>query len=180
MLWERGYVGTSPKAILAHSGAGQGSMYHHFKGKADLAVAAIARSADELIADIEASLSIEGTAYERIASFLLRQRDILKGCRIGRLAQDPDVMATTALHQPVADVFVLLQRRLVEVLELGRARGEFKDGLNAEQTAACLAAVLQGGYVLARAAHDEAPFHQAVNGVLAMLAFQLRGEEEAS
>ncbi|MEU8031330.1 helix-turn-helix domain-containing protein, partial [Streptomyces sp. NPDC049099] len=33
LLWERGYVGTSPKAILERAGAGQGSMYHHFKGK---------------------------------------------------------------------------------------------------------------------------------------------------
>src|SRR5688572_27007362 len=31
LLWERGYVGTSPKAILERAGAGQGSMYHHFK-----------------------------------------------------------------------------------------------------------------------------------------------------
>ena len=49
LLWERGYVGTSPKAILERSGAGQGSMYHHFKGgKPDLALAAIRRTAEEL------------------------------------------------------------------------------------------------------------------------------------
>ncbi len=27
LLWERGYVGTSPKAILERAEAGQGSMY---------------------------------------------------------------------------------------------------------------------------------------------------------
>ncbi|BBJ46318.1 hypothetical protein SSPO_090360 [Streptomyces antimycoticus] len=48
LLWERGYVGTSPKAIQERSGAGQGSMYHHFRGKPDLALAAITRSAEEL------------------------------------------------------------------------------------------------------------------------------------
>ena len=41
LLWERGYVAMSPKAIQERSGVGQGSMYHHFKGKADLAAAAI-------------------------------------------------------------------------------------------------------------------------------------------
>jgi TetR/AcrR family transcriptional regulator, transcriptional repressor for nem operon len=30
LLCERGYVGTSPKTIQDRSGAGQGSMYHHF------------------------------------------------------------------------------------------------------------------------------------------------------
>jgi TetR/AcrR family transcriptional repressor of nem operon len=54
LLWERGYVGTSPKAIQERSGAGQGSMYHHFGGKPDLALAAISRSAEELRARGEA------------------------------------------------------------------------------------------------------------------------------
>ena len=48
LLWERGYVGTSPKAIQQRAGAGQGSMYHHFAGKPDLALAAIRRTAEEM------------------------------------------------------------------------------------------------------------------------------------
>jgi AcrR family transcriptional regulator len=39
LLWERGYVGTSPRAIQERARAGQGSMYHHFKGKAGLFLA---------------------------------------------------------------------------------------------------------------------------------------------
>ncbi|GGM28693.1 TetR/AcrR family transcriptional regulator [Dactylosporangium sucinum] len=45
LLWERGYTGTSPRAIQERAGAGQGSMYHHFRGKPDLAAAAIRRTA---------------------------------------------------------------------------------------------------------------------------------------
>ncbi len=37
LLWERGYAAMSPRAVLRASGAGQGSLYHHFAGKADLA-----------------------------------------------------------------------------------------------------------------------------------------------
>ena len=40
LLWERGYSGTSPRAVQKMADVGQGSMYHHFQGKADLAVAA--------------------------------------------------------------------------------------------------------------------------------------------
>lgn len=50
LLWERGYVGTSPRAIQERAGAGQGSMYHHFRGKPDLALAAMRRSAEEACA----------------------------------------------------------------------------------------------------------------------------------
>ncbi|GHG09444.1 hypothetical protein GCM10018791_23330 [Streptomyces zaomyceticus] len=39
-LWERGYVGTSPKAVQRAACAGQGSMYHHFAGKPDLTLPA--------------------------------------------------------------------------------------------------------------------------------------------
>ena len=38
LLWEQGYAATSPKDILHRAGAGQGSMYHHFAGKQELAV----------------------------------------------------------------------------------------------------------------------------------------------
>ncbi len=68
LLWERGYVGTSPKAIQAAAGAGQGSMYHHFSGKAELAKAAIERSAAEMRAAAEEQFNAPGTASERIAT----------------------------------------------------------------------------------------------------------------
>ena len=38
LFWERGYVETSPKAIQRVAEAGQGSMYHHFAGKAGVLV----------------------------------------------------------------------------------------------------------------------------------------------
>src|SRR3954452_5576473 len=82
LLWERGYTGTSPRAILERSGAGQGSLYHHFRGKADLALAAVERSADTLLAAAEDSFAGPGTAMERITRWLLREREALRGCPI--------------------------------------------------------------------------------------------------
>lgn len=170
LLWERGYVGTSPKAILERAGVGQGSMYHHFRGKGDLALAAIRRSAEELRAMAEAEFAAEGTALERITAYLLREREVLKGCPVGRLTQDPDVMADPALRAPVDETFAWLRGRLAEVLAQGRERGELDAALDPADTASTLVAVLQGGYVLARAADSEDPFEQAVTGALALLA----------
>jgi AcrR family transcriptional regulator len=87
LLWERGYVGTSPKAIQQRAGAGQGSMYHHFAGKRDLALAAIRRTAQEMRAIVDAQLSAQGSALERITAYLRRERDVLKGCPVGRLTR---------------------------------------------------------------------------------------------
>ncbi|GAA1589731.1 TetR/AcrR family transcriptional regulator [Kribbella sancticallisti] len=169
MLWERGYVGTSPKAIQLAADAGQGSMYHHFSGKAELARAAIERSGAELRAAAEEQFDNSGTATERVARYLERDREVLKGCRMGRLTADPDVMADPVLRAPVAETFDWLRARLAEIIADGKQAGEYPAGLDAGRTAATIAAVLQGGYVLARAADSEEPFELAVQGLIQLL-----------
>ncbi|WP_433464184.1 TetR/AcrR family transcriptional regulator [Spirillospora sp. CA-128828] len=174
LLWERGYVGTSPKAIQERSGAGQGSMYHHFRGKPDLALAAISRSADELRARAEAALSGPGTVIERVTGYMRRERDVLKGCPVGRLTQDPDVMADPRLRRPVEETFAWLTQRLAELLAEGRANDELDARIDPAATATALVAVLQGGYVLARAAGSADVQARAIDGALGLLAGGLR------
>ncbi|TCC58244.1 TetR/AcrR family transcriptional regulator [Kribbella pittospori] len=169
LLWERGYVGTSPKAIQRAADAGQGSMYHHFTGKAQLARAAIERSGAELREAAEDQFSGSGTATERISGYLERDREVLRGCRIGRLTSDPDVMADPELRQPIDETFTWLRARLAEIVAEGKRNGEYPGSLDPEQTAATIAAVLQGGYVLARAAGSVEPFELAVKGLINLL-----------
>lgn len=169
LLWERGYVGTSPKAIQLAADAGQGSMYHHFSGKAELAKAAIERSADELRAAAEEQFAGSGPATDRIAAYLRRDRDVLKGCRMGRLTADPDVMADPVLCAPVAETLGWLRGRLAEIIAEGKESGEYPDSLDPERTAATIAAVLQGGYVLARADGSTEPFDLAIAGLIDLL-----------
>ncbi|MDQ1012378.1 TetR/AcrR family transcriptional repressor of nem operon [Streptomyces sp. V4I23] len=170
LLWERGYVGTSPKAIQQQAGAGQGSMYHHFSGKPDLALAAIRRTADDMRAAAETVLGGPGTAHERIAAYLLRERDVLRGCPVGRLTMDPDVVAGDALRAPVDETLAWLRGRLAAVVDEGRESGELSAALVPSEVAATIVATVQGGYVLARASGSTAPFDAGVRGLLALLA----------
>ncbi|MFD9792858.1 TetR/AcrR family transcriptional regulator [Streptomyces sp. NPDC059070] len=170
LLWERGYVGTSPKAIQQQAGAGQGSMYHHFTGKPDLALAAIRRTAEELRAAAEASFGGGGTAYERLRGYLLRERDVLRGCPVGRLTMDPDIIASDELRAPVTETIDWLRGRLAEVVQEGLDAGEFTPGLVPEEIAAAVVATVQGGYVLARASGSPAAFEAGTHGLLALLA----------
>lgn len=179
LLWERGYVGTSPKAIQERSGAGQGSMYHHFRGKRALALAAIEQSAADLRARAEADLSGPGTVTQRIAAYLRREREALRGCPVGRLTQDPDVMADPDLRRPVQETFGWLRARLAGLLQDGRAHGEVGPSLDPEATATALVAVLQGGYVLARASGSADTYRQAVDGALGLLACHAGEEHRA-
>ncbi|MFH8627628.1 TetR/AcrR family transcriptional regulator [Streptomyces vietnamensis] len=170
LLWERGYVGTSPKAVQQAAGAGQGSMYHHFAGKQDLALAAIRRSAEELGAAAEAVLGGTGSAYARIEAYLLRERDVLRGCPVGRLTMDPEVIADPELRAPVEEVLGRVRARIAEVVREGLDSGELSGGLDPEEIAATVLATVQGGYVLARATGSRAPFDTAVRGLLTLLA----------
>ncbi|WP_042372274.1 TetR/AcrR family transcriptional regulator [Streptacidiphilus neutrinimicus] len=169
LLWERGYTGTSPKAVLQRAGAGQGSMYHHFSGKADLARSAIDATAAEMRAKADAELSGPGPALDRLAAYLRRERDVLRGCPIGGLTQDAELMADPALRAPVTETLAWLRARLAALLTEAVACGELAPALDPEATAAALVATLQGGYVLARAQGSPEPFDQAVAGVLGLL-----------
>jgi TetR/AcrR family transcriptional repressor of nem operon len=169
LLWERGYVGTSPKAIQQRSGAGQGSMYHHFAGKHDLALAAIERNAADLVARADADLSAPGSVTERIGRYMRRDRAALRGCPVGRLTMDPDVMADQQLRRPVESAFAAVRERLAAVLDEGRQKGELSPSVDTAAVATALIAVLQGGYVLARAADSADTYTQAVEGALGLL-----------
>ncbi len=150
-------------------------MYHHFGGKAELALAAIRRTAAELRETAEAQLGGPGGAVARVTAYLRRERDVLRGCPVGRLTQDPDVMADPALRAPVEETFGWLCTRLTEVLTEGRNNGELAATLDPADTAAAVVAVLQGGYVLARAAGSTEPFARAVDGLLNLLAAHTTG-----
>ncbi len=169
LLWERGYVGTSPKAIQQRAEIGQGSMYHHFHGKQDLCAAAVRRSAADLRAEIEPILSGSGSALERITAYLRRERKVLRGCRIGGLTQDPEIVSRPELRKPIETTLLWLQERLAEVVAEGQASGELPKTISPRQTASMISAVLQGGYVLARGEKSEAAFGEAVDGALALL-----------
>lgn len=163
LLWARGYAATSPRAILERAGAGQGSMYHHFTGKEDLAAAAMRATAQDLLARAETDLAGGGSAVERLKAYLLRQREVLLGCPVGRMTSDPDVLESAVLSEVVAGTFDRLRAHLVAVM------GDEIPGVDPAEVADTVLAVVQGGYVLARAAGDPAPFDRAVRGAAAML-----------
>ncbi|MFC7309312.1 TetR/AcrR family transcriptional regulator [Streptomyces monticola] len=172
LLWERGYVGTSPKAIQERSGVGVGSMYHHFDGKAGLALAAMQRSAQELRDAAEAHFAGPGTAVQRIASYLLRERDVLRGCPIGRLTMDFDVIEEARLRAPLDELFAWLRARLADLVAEGQTDGDIDTRLDPQAVGAMIAAVVQGGYVVARSAESAEPFEASIRGALQLLGYE--------
>ncbi|WP_431805657.1 TetR/AcrR family transcriptional regulator [Microbacterium paraoxydans] len=171
---ENGVAATTPNQVLQQSGIGQGSLYHHFPSKHDLAVAAVARTVEEALASSAAVVQGDAGPRARLAAYLERPRNATAGCRIGRLTADPFVAADEALSALVAGYFGDLVDLLTAVIE---DQGQEADAARDRATAAV--AVIQGGYVLSRAAGDDEPMRSAVRGFLGLMNATASGEGHA-
>lgn len=168
LLWERGYEATSPRAILERSGAGQGSLYHHFSSKADLAAVALQEVAEEMREKYDAVLHSDKPVLERIRDFLTMPRPELRGCRLGRMTQE-QVTTQDILRDPLVVFFTYLDQELIDLIEQAKQEGSLNKSINASELAATLSAIVQGSYVLARAFQDPERMHQAIHGAVTLI-----------
>ncbi len=99
---------------------------------------------------------------------------MLRGCPVGRLTMDPDVIADDALRAPLDATLEWLRERIAALLQEGLDNGEFAPGTVPGPVAATIVATVQGGYVLARASGSSAAFDSAVDGLLSLLATPAR------
>lgn len=168
LLWERGYAATSPKDVLHRAGVGQGSMYHYFSGKHELAVAALRTAIDDVVGQ---SSLLDGDAppVERIERYLAQPRPGMRGCRIGRMTQDPQVVADTEMLALVAEAFDVMTERWTRVIAEAVAAEELPASTVPGELALTLSAVIQGGYVLARAHGSQEPMDTAIRGAVALI-----------
>ena len=150
LFWLRGYEATSPREIQNLSGAGQGSFYHHFRSKRDLASEAMREVVEERLRDFDRDLSGPGSIRERIGRFLDQPKDSLRGCRIGRMVWDAAV-EDAKIREPLHRYFHHVEERLISELKQSVDQGQVKLLLPTEQVALLIVTSLQGGFTLSRA-----------------------------
>lgn len=164
----RGYSATSPRDVMETANVGQGSLYHHFRTKKQLAAEVLEAVCNDLLGVGESQLASDGSARERLVAYLRAERDADRGCRLGRLAYDPG-LEEDELRDPTVRYFRELESLLTGAYEELQQDGLVSPASQARDLAASALAVIQGGYVLARIHRDPAYLARAVNGFLAML-----------
>lgn len=167
LLRERGANGVTLDAVLAHSGAPRGSIYHHFPGGRDRLIVEAAALGGDMVADIVESADDPRSALTGLVAFwkqLLCESDFRAGCPIVALAVDgrdriPEAAALTR------DTFERVAAALIARLRESGATDE-----QARSSANVAVAALEGAVILCRVQRSTRP----LDDVAAHLASQLR------
>ena len=101
LLAERGFEATSPQMVQQRSGVGHGSMYHHYRGKEDLALDAISHMRGHAVAFLDGNITPVSAEPEQVRACIVAALDRLfarkEGQALVRLLADPVAGAAASL-----------------------------------------------------------------------------------
>ena len=169
---ERGIAAVSVDEVLAAAGAGKGQFYHYFRGRDELAAAAVGFRCAQVVAGLTEALggvsSLAGLE-QALAGFVAGfEQAGMPGCPIGTLATE---VAGRNEDAPAAG-----RRRVRRLgaaaggaLERMRQRGELRADARPAVLATGLLASIEGGMVLSQARKDMASLRIAVDAGLAQV-----------
>jgi TetR/AcrR family transcriptional repressor of nem operon len=165
----KGYAATRVEDICAQAGLTKGSFFHHFESKEELALAATAHW------DEQTQKLFAGAAYhdatdplDRLIAYVEFRKSILTGdlpdftCFAGTIVQEsyrthPDVSAACARN--IAAHAKTLERDIAAAMSKYRGHGEWTPG----SLALHIQAVIQGGFILAKATGNAAVAAQSLD-----------------
>lgn len=163
----RGYDATSVEELCAAAGVSKGAFFHHFRSKEDLGTAAAAH----FLAWLEGLFARTGwrdhaDPLDRVLAYIDVRTAILRGeiphftCLLGMMVQE--VYATHPALRAACEAGIRshLAPLQAEIEAAMAARGV--TGFTAESLALHIMAVIQGGFVLAKAAGGPAPAIESV------------------
>ena len=167
---QRGIAAVSVDEVLAAAGAGKGQFYHYFRGRDELAAAAVGFRCAKVVTGLTEALggvsSLAGLE-EALAGFMAGfEQAGLPGCPIGTLATEVAARNEEARIQAAAG-FDAWERLLADALERMRRRGELRADAEPAVLATGLLASIEGGMVLSQARKDIASLRVAVEAGLA-------------
>ncbi|WP_207312548.1 TetR/AcrR family transcriptional regulator [Lentzea alba] len=157
LLRERGAAGVTVDAVLAHSGAPRGSVYHHFPGGRNEMVLGAVRQAGDYIATVVSESAAEGDVQQmvhRLVAFwkrALTKTDYAAGCPVAAMAMDSRHLVPGA-GDMVREIFAQWHAGLAEALS-----GSGFEPPRAQRLATLVVSAIEGAIILCRAHRDLGP-----------------------
>jgi TetR/AcrR family transcriptional repressor of nem operon len=160
LVQSRGFNGFSYADVAADLKITKASLHYHFRTKAALGDALIARYAARFVDALKKIDAQPGNAADRLRAYTELYGSALdhqRMCLCGMLAAEyqtlPEPMRATVLR-----FFDDNEAWLVGLLELGRADGSFDFDGSSRETARTIIDTLEGALLVARPYHDPARF----------------------
>jgi AcrR family transcriptional regulator len=167
LMYRNGVAATTLDEVRQQSGTSKSQLYRHFADKDALVQAVIDLRAAQIMAREEERLrgldSLRGLESWRDA--LVRGNELQNGaygCALGSMANELSD-ANDEARLVLNDTLQQWESLLVDGFERMRASGVLRDDVDPQQLAVGMMAALQGGYLLAQAAHDTTPMAIALD-----------------
>lgn len=156
-----GFHGTTVDAILEASQVPKGSFYHHFGSKESFAQAVLEQYMTfqlDLLGkwaerdDLTTPKKFEGYFDELVSIFV--RSGFERACLAGKFSTEL-AASSDAFRTQLNAGFARWKGGLVAMFSLGQERGDLRADRPAEELATTVLVLLQGGFVLALADHDD-------------------------
>jgi len=175
----KGYEGTSMSDITEATGLTKGSIYGNFANKEEVALAAfdynhaiIKKTITDKIAQAQNyhdKLMVYATVYH---SFTRKSGFVKGGCPILNTAVEADD-TNPLLCAKAANAIQSWRNAIMNLIKAGVAVGEFKQGLDHEQTALSIIALIEGGVMISKVTNTPANLDIVLKTVTTLIS-QLR------
>jgi TetR/AcrR family transcriptional regulator, transcriptional repressor for nem operon len=156
----KGYNATTVEELCAAAGVSKGAFFHHFKGKDDLGEAAAKHWTDITAPFFEgAPYHAPAKPLDRVLAYIDLRRSMIGGqlaeftCLAGTLAQEVHT-SHPQIARASGDAITVHAQSLVGDIEAAMAESGKPFPFSAQSLALHTQAVLQGGFILAKATGD--------------------------
>ena len=161
LIRQKGFTATTVDDLCKAAGVTKGAYFHHFESKEALGVAA-ANYWAETTSDLfrHAPYHQPSDPLDRVLAYIDFRRAIISEeipaftCLVGTMAQEVHVTSPNIRDAAGASIFGHAKTLEADIDAAIEARGITPDGWNAASLARHFQAVLQGGFILAKAGDD--------------------------
>ena len=151
----KGYAGASLTDILEATGLQKGGLYNHFASKQELAVATFDWSVDQLNDRWRKAVAGKRNAIDRLLAVVDMFDDYYSnpivpgGCPILNTAIESDD-SNPELRERAQAKMTAMRGTVSAIIRKGMERGEIQTGVDADDRAVVLIALLEGGIMLSK------------------------------
>jgi TetR/AcrR family transcriptional repressor of nem operon len=152
---KKGFAGTSLNDMTEATGLTKGSIYGNFSNKDEVAIAVFDYNLQKLNACVAAQFAKHTRAKEKLMVYVNNYEQIFNsscddgGCPILNTAIDADD-THPQLRNQVAKAVLSWKGKLIQILEQGKADGEFNANINTDQIATTMIAMIEGSIMISK------------------------------